>query len=104
MSAGAGKAASPLFDTAYFQEKMVAPDVRVDDVVSFQRHSRPAWWFSGRIMKRTNLGRFQLKLFDSSVFVWRRIDQRLPWHRRRSSVSAGGIPPAWLAAIGRLCE
>jgi hypothetical protein len=30
-------------------------------------------------MKRTNLGRFQLKLFDSLVFVWRRIDHWLPW-------------------------
>jgi len=45
----------------------------------FNRISRPAWYVSGKILKRTSLGRRQMRLFDRFVWLWRRIDQTLPW-------------------------
>ena len=44
----------------------------------FNRVSTPAWWFSSRILRRKNLGRIQLKIFDTLVPVLRRCDRFLP--------------------------
>jgi glycosyltransferase involved in cell wall biosynthesis len=45
----------------------------------FNRVTRPGWRFNGQIMKRDSFGRFQLRVFDSLVPIWRRIDRLLPW-------------------------
>ena len=62
---------------------------RVERILEFNRISRPGWYVSGRILKRTTLGRVQLKVFDRLVWLWRRIDRRLPW------------PPTSIIAIGK---
>jgi glycosyltransferase involved in cell wall biosynthesis len=59
--------------------KMGATGFQVERMLEFNRISRPGWWFSGRVLKRTSFSRFQLKLFDWLVWLWRRIDHRLPW-------------------------
>jgi glycosyltransferase involved in cell wall biosynthesis len=61
------------------RKKMEATGFRVPEILEFNRIARPGWWFSGRVLKRTTLGRFQLKIFDWLVWLWRRIDGRLPW-------------------------
>ncbi len=52
---------------------------RVERMLEFNRISRPGWYVSGRILKRTTLGYFQMKVFDRFVWLWRRIDSALPW-------------------------
>ncbi|MCC6860134.1 MAG: glycosyltransferase [Bryobacterales bacterium] len=52
---------------------------RVERILEFNRISRPGWYVSGRILKRTTLGYFQMKVFDRFVWLWRRIDSALPW-------------------------
>jgi len=52
---------------------------RVERILDFNRISRPPWYVSGRILKRTTLGSGQMKLFDRFVWLWRGIDQHLPW-------------------------
>jgi SAM-dependent methyltransferase len=70
------------------REKMQATGFRVQDVLKFNRISRPPWYVSGKLLKSTALGRTQMRLFDSLVWLWRRIDPALPW------------PPVSLIAIG----
>jgi hypothetical protein len=61
------------------QEKMERVGFNVEKILNFNRISRPGWYVSGRILKRTTLGATQMALFDQLVWLWRRIDQRLPW-------------------------
>src|SRR5262249_3096823 len=68
--------------------RMEEAGFRVETILDFNRISRPAWHFSGRVLKRENLGYWQLQLFDRLVWLWRRIDGMLPW------------PPTSIIAIG----
>ena len=61
------------------QEKMESVGFNVEKILNFNRISRPGWYVSGRMLKRTTLGAMQMALFDQLVWLWRRIDQRLPW-------------------------
>jgi hypothetical protein len=51
----------------------------VEQIVRFNRVSRPAWFVSGRIIKRTALDVNQMRLYDRFVWLWRKIDSFLPW-------------------------
>jgi glycosyltransferase involved in cell wall biosynthesis len=51
----------------------------VETILPFNRISRPAWWFSGTVMRRRQISRMQLKLFDRLVWLFRRLDTHLPW-------------------------
>jgi glycosyltransferase involved in cell wall biosynthesis len=70
------------------QERMESTGFRVDRILEFNRISRPGWYVTGRILKRTTLSPFQLKVFDRLVWLWRRTDAHLPW------------PPTSIIAIG----
>jgi SAM-dependent methyltransferase len=59
--------------------KMERAGFRVEKILNFNRISRPGWYVSGRILKRTTLGAMQMQMFDQLVWLWRRIDQHLPW-------------------------
>jgi len=64
---------------AELKEKMEKAGFRVERILDFNRISRPPWYVSGRILKRTTLGSGQMKLFDRFVWLWRSIDVYLPW-------------------------
>ncbi|HSW51172.1 MAG TPA: glycosyltransferase [Bryobacteraceae bacterium] len=61
------------------RDRLIAAGLLVDRMVDFNRVSRPGWFLRGRILKRPTLGRFELRLFDSMVWLWRRVDSLLPW-------------------------
>lgn len=61
------------------RRRMTEAGFLVETILRFNRVSRPAWWFSGKILKRRKLSRFQLILFDRMVWLFRRIDRHLPW-------------------------
>jgi SAM-dependent methyltransferase len=73
---------------AELQEKMETVGFHVDRILEFNRISRPGWYVTGRILKKTSLSRFQLNIFDRMVWLWRRIDRHLPW------------PPTSIIAVG----
>src|SRR6266849_5399404 len=64
---------------AELKEKMEKAGFRVERILDFNRISRPPWYVSGRILKRTTLGSGQMKVFDRFVWLWRKIDSHLPW-------------------------
>ena len=51
----------------------------VERILDFNRASRPGWYVSGKVLKRRELSRLSLRLFEKTVWLWRRIDTRLPW-------------------------
>jgi glycosyltransferase involved in cell wall biosynthesis len=69
--------------------KMEKAGFFVERILQFNRISRPAWFLSGRVFKRTALSGGQMWLFDRFVWLWRRIDKVLPW--KPTSIIAIGI-------------
>jgi len=69
--------------------RMVQAGFKVEAMLRFNRVSRPGWWLNGKILNRRSISRGQLKNFDRLVWLFRRIDQHLPW------------PPTSIIAIGR---
>ena len=59
--------------------KMEQAGLRVEKMICFNRVTRPAWYINGKLLKKRSFGRFQLWIFDSLVWAWRRIDSLLPW-------------------------
>ena len=39
----------------------------------------PGWWLYSRVLGRGYINKVNLKLFDKSVWFWRRVDPLLPW-------------------------
>lgn len=61
----------------------------VETLMGFNRISSPAWYVAGKLLRRSRLSRGLLRMFDATVFLWRRMDGWLPF------------PPASLIAIAR---
>jgi glycosyltransferase involved in cell wall biosynthesis len=61
------------------KKKMEQAGFRVERILEFNRISRPGWYITGKILKRTSLSPLALKIFDRFVWLWRRIDRILPW-------------------------
>ena len=58
-----------LIDTGY----------EMENILKFNRASMPGWRVTGQIIKSKTLSRSALRLFDSLVWLWRKVDDRLPW-------------------------
>lgn len=39
----------------------------------------PAWWLYSRVLRRKHINKVPLKLFDKSVWFWKRVEGLLPW-------------------------
>jgi glycosyltransferase involved in cell wall biosynthesis len=51
----------------------------VERVAGFNRAGAPPWWLHGRALGSARIGKPLLKIFDKTVWLWRRIDRILPW-------------------------
>ncbi|HEV3329363.1 MAG TPA: glycosyltransferase [Bryobacteraceae bacterium] len=74
------------------RRKMEEAGLQVETILKFNRVTRPAWFFNGKILKKRTFGRFQLWLFDHLVWFWRRLDPLLPW-QPISLIAIGAKPP-----------
>ncbi len=61
------------------REELQKTGFTIETMHDFNRTSVPGWWLNGRVMKRRNFSRVQLKLFNMGVPVIRRLDKMLPW-------------------------
>jgi glycosyltransferase involved in cell wall biosynthesis len=59
---------------------------RIDHV---NKAGATAWWFYGSAVRRRQINKFTLKIFDKTVWLWKLLDPVLPW---------GGVS---LVAVGR---
>lgn len=73
------------------RKKMEDAGFQVERILEFNRVSRFPWYFSGRVLKQRALGVGQMRLFDRLVWLWRRIDRRLPWPP--TSIIGIGVKP-----------
>ncbi len=61
------------------RKKMEAAGFQVESMRAFNRISRPAWYFTGKVLGRSSISPLTLKIFDRLVWLWRAIDRFLPW-------------------------
>ena len=38
-----------------------------------------SWWIYGKLLGRKKIAKLSLKLFDKTVWFWRRVDGLMPW-------------------------
>ena len=49
------------------------------ELSELNRVGKPAWWLYGKALGRSKINKVTLKLFDKTVWLWRRIDAIFPW-------------------------
>jgi SAM-dependent methyltransferase len=62
--------------------------MNVETVQSFNRISTPIWFLSSRVFGFRQISKLTLKIFDKTVWLWRRLDPLLPWPGQSLMVTA----------------
>jgi SAM-dependent methyltransferase len=52
---------------------------RVESLHQLNKIGAVSWWLYGKLLGRKRIPKAALKLFDKTVWLWRRIDGLLPW-------------------------
>ena len=79
------------YSEAQLRARMEEAGFEVERMLHFNRVTRPGWRFNGQVLKRRSFSRFQLKVFDTLVPLWRRIDRYFPWPAV-SVIAVGRVP------------
>jgi glycosyltransferase involved in cell wall biosynthesis len=90
------------FEPSSLRELLEANGFAVQRLYQLNKFGKPAWWLYGRVLKRKHISKITLKLFDKTVWLWRRVDFLFPWQglsligvaRATSDSSAPSQPPA----------
>jgi hypothetical protein len=61
------------------EQELTDAGFRVAEIFDFNRFSVPGWWLNGKLLRRKNFSRVQLKVIDTFLPVLRRIDRLWPW-------------------------
>ncbi len=61
------------------RRSLAAAGLTVEHIFDFNRVSVPAWWFTGKVLRRKVFSRLQLKIFDTGLPVIRRLDRLFPY-------------------------
>jgi glycosyltransferase involved in cell wall biosynthesis len=51
----------------------------LEQMLPFNRVSKPGWRFTGQILNATTISPASMRIFDKFVWLWRKIDDKLPW-------------------------
>jgi glycosyltransferase involved in cell wall biosynthesis len=58
---------------------LAAAGYDIENILSFNRISMPGWRFVGQFLQWRTVSPVGLRLFDRLVWIWRKIDEQLPW-------------------------
>ncbi|HEV8632540.1 MAG TPA: methyltransferase, partial [Thermoanaerobaculia bacterium] len=67
------------YDERMLNDELVRAGFQLESCSQFNRASVPAWWLNGKVLRRRNFSRLQLKGFDWLVPLLRRVDRFIPW-------------------------
>jgi hypothetical protein len=51
----------------------------VEKTYSFNKAGAPPWWIYGKLVGSRSINKPVLKIFDKTVWFWRRVDGLIPW-------------------------
>jgi glycosyltransferase involved in cell wall biosynthesis len=61
------------------QQLVEAAGFSMESAVSFNKVAALPWWAYSKILGSGNISKLVLKIFDKSVWLWRRLDVLMPW-------------------------
>jgi glycosyltransferase involved in cell wall biosynthesis len=67
------------YSLAAARELLTDQGFTVERAWGFNKAGAPSWWIYSRLAGRRRISKPVLKIFDKTVWVWRRIDRFLPW-------------------------
>lgn len=67
------------FDQAELCQLLEKQGLHVEQTLQLNKISTPAWWLYGKVLGQTNINKLTLKIFDKTVWIWKRIDGLIPW-------------------------
>jgi len=67
------------FSSTGIREMLERSGFRLDAVQQLNKVGAAAWWISGKLLRRKKISKPSLKIFDKTVWFWRRTDGLLPW-------------------------
>jgi glycosyltransferase involved in cell wall biosynthesis len=62
------------------RDELAAVGFEVERTLNFNKMGVLGWALNGKLFGRKKMAKYQLKIYDSLVWVWRRIDRLIPWH------------------------
>ncbi len=90
------------FSVADIRSMLETSGFRVERTYQLNKIGAVSWWVHGKLLRRKKISKLSLKLFDKTVWIWRRIDGIMPWRglsliaiaRRSDDVGQGRALPA----------
>ena len=67
------------FRRAELLKMLAGQGFEIAKVYGFNKSGAPPWWFYSKILRSGRISKLTLKIFDKTVWIWRRIDGWLPW-------------------------
>jgi hypothetical protein len=67
------------YDVQELRAMLEAEGLSVEKAYTFNRAGTLPWWAYSRIFGKTSISKPVLKLFDKTVWLWRRVDRLMPW-------------------------
>ncbi|HXT50600.1 MAG TPA: glycosyltransferase [Thermoanaerobaculia bacterium] len=67
------------YDRRMLADELARAGFALERCEDFNRASVPAWWLNGKVLRRRNFSRLQLKGYDWMVPLLRRFDRWIPW-------------------------
>jgi SAM-dependent methyltransferase len=67
------------FEREQLVQLLTGAGFHVQRAYSLNKIGTPPWWIYSKLLGRVNINKVTLKLFDKTVWLWRRIDPVLPW-------------------------
>jgi SAM-dependent methyltransferase len=67
------------FDATELENRLVNQGFEIRQTYELNKIGRPAWWLFSRVLGRKQISKPTLKVFDKTVWIWRRVDGILPW-------------------------
>jgi glycosyltransferase involved in cell wall biosynthesis len=67
------------FERQQLEQVLTESGFQVQRAYSLNRIGTPPWWIYSKLLGRVDINKLTLKVFDKTVWLWRRIDPVLPW-------------------------
>jgi len=67
------------FSEEEMRQLLAGSGFAVERMEQINKIGAAAWWASGHIFGQQSMNRLSLKLFDKTVWLWRRLDGLMPW-------------------------
>ncbi|MEJ7608263.1 MAG: methyltransferase, partial [Bryobacteraceae bacterium] len=67
------------FDETELRSLLTTTGFEVTCFRQLNKASVPPWWFFSRVLRRKKISKVTLKLFDMTVWIWKRLDWVFPW-------------------------